>query len=295
MLIVRNLIFFFLALVLTAAVFLYGDRFLSAPRIVEIPKEAPLAPPKVIPLNVIKREIISPPPLRVEKEAPTALLTRSGIISLTNVNRAANNLVPLRENIKLNSAAELKVKDMFSKQYFAHVSPQGDDAGDLTEKVSYQFLRIGENLASGNFTNDQELIQGWMDSPGHRANILNTAYEEIGVAAERGIFESKSVWLAVQIFGLPRSACPSPNEELKLKIEAHDKEIEELRVELDALRAEIEGMQNLPPKRYNELVESYNALVERYNKLAEETKILVGAYNAGVEATNQCIDAKTKN
>jgi uncharacterized protein YkwD len=309
MLIIRNLIFFFLAFTLTVAVLWYGERFMGDTRIIKTPKE--VRPDKIIkipedagpevsksvPLSIIKREVVSPPPLRsfrTESEKTSeSLITPSGVLSLTNINRAANHLKPLRENAKLNSVAELKVKDMFSKQYFAHVSPQGEDAGDLAEKVNYQFIRIGENLASGNFMNDQELIQGWMNSPGHRENILNTAYEEIGIAVKRGTFEGKNVWMAVQTFGLPRSACPLPNEELKQKIEEYDKTFAELRSNLDTLRAEIEGMQNISPERYNKLVESYNILAERYNKLAEEIKSLIEAYNASVEATNRCIEEKT--
>jgi uncharacterized protein YkwD len=53
----------------------------------------------------------------------------------------------------------------------------------LAKKVNYEYVVVGENLAEGDFTSDADLVKGWMDSPGHRANILNTKYEEIGIAS----------------------------------------------------------------------------------------------------------------
>jgi uncharacterized protein YkwD len=92
---------------------------------------------------------------------------------------------------------------MFENQYFAHESPTGEKVSDLAKKFGYDFLLIGENLAMGNFSSDEDLVLAWMESPGHRENILNEKYQEIGVAVKKGIFEGKEVWIAVQHFGLP--------------------------------------------------------------------------------------------
>ena len=134
----------------------------------------------------------------------------------------------LLENTKLDQSAELKAQDMLKNQYFAHTSPSGMAVGNLAEKVGYEFIAIGENLALGNFENDEALVQAWMDSPGHRANILNSRYQEIGVAVLKGVFEGRTTWLAVQHFGLPLSVCPSPQEGVKLTIDANQNKIDEI-------------------------------------------------------------------
>jgi hypothetical protein len=237
----------------------------------------------------IEKEVSTPPPLRVEKEVPEAYLTRAGVIQWTNAQRAKYGLPPLKENPRLDVSAELKVQDMFEKQYFAHLSPSGEGVKDLAEVVGYEFIAIGENLALGNFQNDETLVQGWMDSPGHRANILNPSYQDIGVAVQKGQFEGRSVWLAVQHFGRPLSACPQPDENLKAQIDSNQNEIEKLQANLLKLETEI---RNMKPKRgtaYTQKIEEYNALVLQYNTLIDQTKSLITNYNNQVNLFNQCV------
>jgi len=236
-----------------------------------------------------EKEISIPPPLRAEEEAPGAFLTRVGVIEWTNLQREKYGLPSLKESAKLNLSAELKVQDMFQNQYFGHESPSGEGVADLAEKFTYKFLAIGENLALGNFQNDKALVDGWMDSSGHRANILSSSYQEIGVAVGAGIFEGKTTWLAVQHFGLPLSACPQPNLSLKEKINENQKQILELQRELLALEAEIRITRPKRDKEYIQKIEQYNALVSQYNSLVEETKILINKYNSQVNLFNQCV------
>jgi hypothetical protein len=239
----------------------------------------------------IEKEISTPPPLRVEKEVPEAYLTRAGVIQWTNAQRAKYGLPPLKENPRLDVSAELKVQDMFEKQYFAHLSPSGEGVKDLVEIAGYEYIAIGENLALGNFRNDEALVQGWMDSPGHRANILNPGYQDIGVAVQKGQFEGRSVWLAVQHFGRPLSACPQPDENLKAQIDSNQNEIEKLQANLLKLEAEIK---NMKPKRgpaYTQKIEEYNALVLQYNTLIDQTKTLITNYNNQVNLFNQCVSS----
>ncbi len=242
-------------------------------------------------LEEINREIIAPPPLRASKESDTSFLTRAGIIKWTNVQRKGNGgLVPLTENTKLNIVASLRAKDMFEKQYFAHESPDGKDAGHLVDNSGYEYIMIGENIALGNFGDDQELVQAWMDSPGHRANILNSRFRDIGVAALRGIFEGKSTWIAVQVFGRPTSACPRADAAMKSRIELNEIKINELRATLDSLRADIESMSSRHSQEYNWKIEEYNNLVNQYNEMITVTKNLVDQYNSQVRISNQCIE-----
>jgi len=235
------------------------------------------------------REIITSVPLRgpVDESAKTNL-TVQGILSETNRHRRENGLLPLALNEKLSNASQIKVDDMFAHQYFEHESPTGEGPGDLADAVGYKYLSIAENLALGNYDDDVVLVQAWMDSPGHRANILNGKYSEIGIAASPGDFEGRMTWLSVQEFGRPASECPTPDENLKLSIENNERV-------LDTLSAEIDKMDESPregrgkPFRDREKVEEYNSLVNKYNTLLGETRVLIENYNSQIEIYNSCV------
>lgn len=236
-----------------------------------------------------EKEVFLPPPLKAEKEYPGAILTKDGIIKWTNLQREKYGLPPLKENNLLNASAAIKIEDMFENQYFDHYSPNGKGVEDLAKMVNYEFIVIGENLALGNFKNDEALVLAWMESPGHRENILNKKFQEIGVAVKRGIFEGKEVWLAVQHFGMPISACPKPEEELKEKIEENRLKIEELLRELKILEEEIKAKRRRLTPNYQSEIEQYNRLVKEYNTLVSKTQNLIDEYNLKVKAFNECV------
>jgi len=235
-----------------------------------------------------EKQIFTPAPLRAEKEAQKSFLTQEGVISLTNAKRAENGLPALKESLNLDASAKAKTLDMFKNQYFAHQSPGGAGMGDLAENAGYDFLIIGENLALGNFENDQALVAAWMASPGHRANILNTNYQEIGAFVQKGTFEGKTTWLAVQHFGKPVSACPSPSSALKAEIETSQNQLMEIEKTLEALRAELETTSRRDRQSYNQKVDQYNNFVSQYNNLSAEIKTMVATYNGQVKAFNSC-------
>jgi hypothetical protein len=241
-----------------------------------------------------KREILPPPLKIIKEEKPEAILTQRGIIEWTNKQREKYNLPPLKENSLLDKSASAKVKDMFQNQYFAHYSISGEGVSDLAKKFGYDFLLIGENLAMGNFPSDEDLVLAWMESPGHRANILNEKYQEIGVAVEKGIFEGKEVWIAVQHFGLPSSFCPKPDFSLKEKIEENKEEIFEIQKELLILESEIKVLKRWRREEISQKIDHYNELVSKYNNLAEETKRLVDQYNSQVNLFNNCLSQISK-
>lgn len=233
--------------------------------------------------------ILTPPPLRSGSENPQSFLTQEGVIRWTNSQREKYGLSPLLENAILDEMAEAKVDDMFRNQYFAHASPSGEGVGDLAKSFGYEFIIIGENLALGDYKNDEELLQAWMDSPGHRENILNSRYQEIGVAVKKGGYEGRTTWLAVQHFGLPLSNCPSPDEKVESQIEVNQITIDNLQEKLDALKNEI---LNMKPKRgslYLQKIEEYNNLVAQHNNLVEQTKTLIYQYNNQVNEFNRCV------
>lgn len=236
----------------------------------------------------LQEKIITSDPLRGEIDSKDSLLTRAGITEWTNYHRNRDNLQLLQENTKLNASAALKVQDMFESQYFAHLSPLEEGVGDLVKNVSYEFIVIGENLALGNFKDDKTLVRAWMDSPGHRANILNESYQEMGVAVSMGIFEGSDVWIAVQHFGKSKSVCPNPSELLLLQIESNKIKLESLASEIEVLKNELDLFRSQKGNAYNKKVRKYNEIVREYNLLAEKIKKLVIEYNLQIEAFNIC-------
>lgn len=136
------------------------------------------------------------------KPVLTAPFTVADVILATNRWRVANGLKPLAENSKLNLAADFKMRDMFMRQYFDHYGP-GQTSGlpELLTRFGYRHMSSGENLARGNFKNADELLTGWMARPGHRANILDNRFTDIGVGIGYDVFEGKRTIFVVQIFG----------------------------------------------------------------------------------------------
>ena len=245
-------------------------------------------------ISDLKQEIVAPPPLRQSGGGATALpdnLTASGVISLTNQNREQNgNLNDLTVNAKLTAAAQEKLNDMFKNQYFEHVSPSGRGPADLANDVSYQYLVIGENLALGNFGSDKDLVDAWMASPGHRANILNARYKEIGVAVGAGKFNGEETWLAVQEFGEPLSDCSSPDASTKQSIDTLEATISGLNDDLVVKKSALNATSPSDPT-YNQKANAYNAEVNQYNVDIGQEKTLIDQYNAEVKNFNTCAGA----
>lgn len=240
------------------------------------------------------KKIFAPAPLKIiekfpQKEIPQTILTSLNVIVWTNTERAFNGLPLLKENEKLKAAAMAKLNDMFLKQYFNHVSPEGFDSAYLMKNAGYEFIVSGENLAMGDFEDDKKLVEAWMNSPGHRANILNPRFEEIGVAVARGIFENMEVWLAVQEFGLPLSACPQPEPALKNQIEQTQNQIDNLKSQIEDKIQELESKKFNGRREYNQKINEYNELVNQYNNLIETIKSLIFDYNNQVNDFNFCL------
>ena len=243
--------------------------------------------------TALQGNINLPEPLRVTGQPTNVELTKGGVVLWTNQQRRLEGLSPLTTNSQLDQAASLKLQDMFAKQYFAHVSPAGLTPGDFIDQASYDYIKTGENLALGNFADDQALVQAWMDSPGHRENILTPDFTEIGVAVGKGEFEGQTTWLAVQVFGRPIADCPAVDQNLKSAIDTNQATLGDLQKQIDLLRAQLENK----PKRnadqaeidqYNALVEQYNQLAKQYNELAQQTQKIIDTYNAQIKAFNNC-------
>ncbi|MGW8571121.1 CAP domain-containing protein [Streptomyces niveus] len=102
------------------------------------------------------------------------------VTTLVNAERAKAGCGPVSANSQLQTAALRHSQDMAAKDYFDHNSPDGKDPGDRITAAGYRWTTYGENIARGQQT-AAEVMKGWMNSPGHRANILNCAFKEIGI------------------------------------------------------------------------------------------------------------------
>jgi uncharacterized YkwD family protein len=107
------------------------------------------------------------------------------VITLVNQERAKANLKPLSSNSALSAMALDKAKDMYNKNYFSHTSPTFGSPFDMMKSYSISFTYAGENIAKGQKT-PQEVMTAWMNSAGHRQNILSPNYTKIGTAYYNG-------------------------------------------------------------------------------------------------------------
>jgi uncharacterized YkwD family protein len=121
----------------------------------------------------------------------------SQVLTLVNQERSKAGLKPLKLNATLTKSAQAKSQDMHDKHYFDHNSPTYGSPFDQMTKFGYKYSYAGENIAQGQKT-PKEVMTAWMNSTGHRANILNSNYTEIGI----GYVADGNYW--TQQFGKPQ-------------------------------------------------------------------------------------------
>lgn len=107
------------------------------------------------------------------------------VIQLTNQERSKNGLKPLASDWQLSRVARYKSADMRDKNYFSHTSPTYGSPFNMIKNFGISYRSAGENIAAGQRT-PEEVVRAWMNSPGHRANILNANYTHIGVGYAAG-------------------------------------------------------------------------------------------------------------
>lgn len=106
-------------------------------------------------------------------------MSHSGLLAGTNSQRAAHGLGSLAINSQLNSAAQAKANDMVARDYWSHLTPDGEQPWVFFNAAGYDYLTAGENLAYG-FANSDATVTAWMNSPPHKANVLGSNYKEVG-------------------------------------------------------------------------------------------------------------------
>jgi len=142
----------------------------------------------------------------VHKTAPGVLgyatdIRVERLLEDTNAKRAEAGLPALILNETLSQAAAGKAADMFANNYWAHNSPQGKTPWDFILAAGYSYTLAGENLAK-NFDTSDGVVDAWMASPTHKANIVKDGYQDVGFAVVNGMLNGEETTLVVQMFGV---------------------------------------------------------------------------------------------
>ena len=132
-------------------------------------------------------------------------ITSETVVVLANSARSENGLGELKTSSLLAKAAQAKANDMLARQYFSHNTPDGATPWSFIKAVGYSYTTAGENLAI-DFTQAESMQSAWMNSPGHRANILNGNFTEIGIGIVSGTYDNHATTIVVQMFGNPLNA-----------------------------------------------------------------------------------------
>ncbi len=130
------------------------------------------------------------------------------IIALTNTQRNQNSILILRENSALNAAAQAKANDMAFKGYFSYANPGNVTPWTWIDNAGYSYQTAGENIAV-RFLDSKEVLNAWMNSPSHRANIVKGSYADVGAGVAQGMYHGKPATYVVEYFAAPD---PSQNQ-----------------------------------------------------------------------------------
>lgn len=115
------------------------------------------------------------------------------VLDLVNKERAKVGLKALKLNSSLTNVAKIKSKDMHDLNYFSHNSPTYGSPFDMMQQFNITYRAAGENIAAG-YTTPESVMTGWMNSPGHKANILNKSFTEMGIGIYKGDRGYKNYW-----------------------------------------------------------------------------------------------------
>ncbi|WP_307826447.1 sigma-70 family RNA polymerase sigma factor [Streptomyces pactum] len=131
-----------------------------------------------------RRRPVPPPPPRPPRR-PRRRPGGGEVVQLVNAERARNGCAPMSVNSRLTAAAQGHSDDMARRDFFDHTNPDGAGPGERITAAGYRWSTYGENIAAGQRT-AADVMRSWMDSPGHRANILNCSFTEIGIGYREG-------------------------------------------------------------------------------------------------------------
>lgn len=177
-------------------------------------------------------------------------INASSLIDMTNQVRQEANLKPLEPNHKLTQAAYRKAYDILNHGYFAHTNPSGKPFYQWVEEENYNYLYAGENLAI-DFTTNEGVLGAWLQSPSHRANIINPNYNEIGLVTLRGSWQDHETTVVVQMFGSILTESPTV---LGRTLDSLAKDFRISKNDLTSLAANLAFLPSLAGRKYFDVI-----------------------------------------
>jgi uncharacterized protein YkwD len=163
---------------------------------VTVPTKAPVATTKPSPTKTptpTTKPAVSEKPVTTPAASTKSSSYASEVLRLVNIERAKSGLSAFTTNQTLGSAANKRAKEI--EVSFSHTRPSGASFSTVLKEYGISFMAAGENIAYGQKT-PQEVVTGWMNSPGHRANILNAKFNKIGI----GVYQKDGVYYWTQLF-----------------------------------------------------------------------------------------------
>lgn len=149
------------------------------------------------PWGIARTTLQSPPAYTTNLPIITRTVPAFELLGLINAERVSQGLASLSADTTLTQVAEAHSLDMATRNYLDHVNPEGDRAGDRLDKAGYQWSSVGEVIAGG-YASPQSALTGWLNSPSHRAVLLNPVFVEIGAGyAFRAGTHYKNYWCVV--------------------------------------------------------------------------------------------------
>ncbi len=131
-------------------------------------------------------------------------ITEEKVVRKTNQKRTAAGVEPLVYNERLSNAAENKARHMVKHGYWSHYGPDGTSPWNFIDDNGYAYQYVGENLAKS-FQTVDGLISGWMNSSEHRENLLNSRYQDVGIATADGYVDGEFTTVVVALYGAPQT------------------------------------------------------------------------------------------
>lgn len=145
--------------------------------------------------------------------AYSSSMSVGGLLSSTNGARASEGAAALQLNSKLNAAAQAKAEDMAARNYWSHNTPEGNPPWIFVTSQNYSYQKLGENLAAG-FDSEQATINGWLASPPHKQNLMDSAFNEVGFGfANNPDYTSAGggpMTIVVAFYGKPAASSAAP-------------------------------------------------------------------------------------
>jgi uncharacterized protein YkwD len=188
-------------------------------------------------------------------------------VHLINQVRSDNGIPPLNMNKYLNECAEQKALDMLKKGYFSHTTPEGEKPWDIIDRNKYPYLYVGENLGR-DFSSISIVHDALMSSPGHKKNILNKIYTDVGVAVISGNINGQDTKVLVQLFG-----AASSREKQKVAENKEPKDHLKTVSDLNSINNEKEGDELTfeEQERIKQTIDQENLVAEREKSTTSES------------------------